>query len=80
MIYKAKLIKKEQNVPLKPNKWETFSGIKISGHLTFKQQATVLNQIRVVAFDVPQLTQASFLQKKSNVAKCFFDICNAEMA
>ena len=27
-----------------------------------------------------QLTQASFLQKKSNVAKWFFDICNAEMA
>jgi hypothetical protein len=24
-----------------------------------------------VAFNVPQLTQASFLQKKSNVAKCF---------
>ena len=27
-----------------------------------------------------QLTKASFLQKKSNVAKCFYDICNAEMA
>jgi hypothetical protein len=39
-----------------------------------------INQIRVVAFNVPQLTQASFLQKKSNVAKRFFDICNAEMA
>ena len=38
------------------------------------------NQIRVVEFNVPQLVQASFLQKKSNVAKCFFDICNAEMA
>ena len=38
------------------------------------------NQIRVVAFNVPQLTQASFLQKNQNVAKCFFDICNAEMA
>ena len=38
------------------------------------------NQIRVVAFYVPQLTQASLLQKKSNVAKCFFDILNAEMA
>jgi len=23
--------------------------------------------------------QASFLQKKSNFANCFFDICNAEM-
>jgi hypothetical protein len=33
-----------------------------------------------VAFNVPQLTQASFLQKKSNVAKWFFDICNTEMA
>ena len=31
------------------------------------------NQITVVA-------QASFLQKKSKVAKCFFDISNAEMA
>jgi hypothetical protein len=41
---------------------------------------TVLNQIRVVAFNVPQLTQASFLSKKSNVAKCFFDNSNAEMA
>jgi hypothetical protein len=38
------------------------------------------NQVRVVAFNVPQLKQASFLQKKSNVAKGFFDICNAEMA
>jgi hypothetical protein len=38
------------------------------------------NQIRVVAFNVPQLTQASFLQKKSNIAKWFFDICNTEMA
>jgi hypothetical protein len=33
-----------------------------------------------VAFNVPQLIQASFLQKKSNVAKWFFDVCNAEMA
>ena len=40
----------------------------------------ISNQIRVVAFNVPNLTQASFLQKKSNVAKCFFDICNVEMA
>ena len=39
----------------------------------------VSNQIRVVAFNVPQLTQASFLQKKRNIAKCFFDICNGEM-
>ena len=32
---------------------------------------------------VPSLKKSfsiSFLQKKSNVAKCFFDICNAEMA
>ena len=46
----------------------------------FFLEAAQSNQIRVVAFNVPQLTQASFLQKKSNVAKCFFDICNAEMA
>ena len=38
------------------------------------------NQIRVAAFQLVQLAQASFLQKKSNIAKCFFDICNAEMA
>ena len=37
------------------------------------------NQIRVEGFNAPQLTQASFLQK-NNIAKCFFDICNAEMA
>ena len=30
--------------------------------------------------NVPRLTQASFLQKKSNVAKWFFDIGNGEMA
>ena len=38
------------------------------------------NQNRVVTFNVPQLTQASSLQKKSNVAKVFFYICNAEIA
>ena len=38
------------------------------------------NQVGVVAVSLPQLTQASFLQKKSNVAKSFFDICNTEMA
>ena len=38
------------------------------------------NQITVMAFQPVQLAQASFLQKKSNVAKWFFDICNAEMA
>jgi hypothetical protein len=40
----------------------------------------ISNKIRVVAFNVPQLTQASFFAKKSNLAKWFFDICNAEMA
>jgi hypothetical protein len=43
-------------------------------------QAHTSIQIRIVAFNVPQLTQASFLQKKSNIAECFFDVCNAEMA
>ena len=43
-------------------------------------RVTVTNQVTVVAFQPVQLTQASFLQKKSNVAKSFFDICNAEMA
>ena len=38
------------------------------------------NQIKVDVFNVPRLTQASLLQKKANVSKCFFDICNAEMA
>ena len=59
--------------------------LKVSPSTNLVQQFYILayhlsNQIRVVAFNVPQLTQASFLQKKSNVAKCFFDICNAEMA
>ena len=39
-----------------------------------------INQIKVVAFNVPESTQASSLQKKSKVAKCFFYICNAQMA
>ena len=38
------------------------------------------NQIYIVTFTNTQLTQASFLQKKSNVAKWFFDSCNDEMA
>ena len=38
------------------------------------------NQIYLVTLRPTQLTQASFLQKKSNVAKCFFDIFNAEIA
>ena len=33
-----------------------------------------------MAFQSVQLAQALFLQKKSNAAKCFFDICNAEIA
>ena len=36
------------------------------------------NQIMVVAFQSVKLAQASFIQKKKNVAKCFFDICNTE--
>ena len=40
----------------------------------------VSNQIYLVTLRPTQLTQASFLQKKSNVAKCFFDIFNAEIA
>ena len=38
------------------------------------------NQIYLVTLRPTQLTQASFLQKKSNVAKRFFYICNTEMA
>ena len=34
-------------------------------------------QIRVVAFNVPQLTQASFLQKNWTLQNAFFYICNA---
>ena len=42
---------------------------------------TPSKQIYLVMLRPTQLTQASFLQKKkSNVAKCVFDICNAEMA
>ena len=42
---------------------------------------TTSNQIYLVTLRPRQLTQASFLQKKkSNVAKCFFDISNAEIA
>ena len=38
-------------------------------------------QIRVVAFIVPQLTQASFLQKKSNIANVsLISVMLAEMA
>jgi hypothetical protein len=40
----------------------------------------VSNQIYLVTFTNTQLTQASFLQKKSNIAKWFFDSCNAETA
>ena len=38
------------------------------------------NQIQLVTLRPTQLTQASFLQKKSNVAKWFFDIFNTEIA
>ena len=40
----------------------------------------VSNQITVVAFQPVQLAQAFIFTKKSNVEKCFFDICNTEMA
>jgi hypothetical protein len=33
-----------------------------------------------VTFNVPQLTQASFLEKKQMLLNVFFDICNADMA
>ena len=49
-------------------------------HIYFHMILPYSNQITVVAFQPVQLAQASFLQKKSNIAKCFFDICNAEMA
>ena len=42
--------------------------------------ATAGNQIYLVTLRPTQLTQASFLQKKSKVAKWFFDIFNAEIA
>ena len=48
--------------------------------LTFVYIFHVSNQIYLVTLTYGQLTQASFSQKKTNVAKCFFDICNAEMA
>ena len=38
------------------------------------------NQIYLVTLRNTQLKQASFLQKKKNVAKWFFDIFNAEIA
>ena len=38
------------------------------------------NQIYLVTLRPTQLTQTSFLQKISNVAKWFFDIFNAEIA
>ena len=62
-----------------PNKFWDIRGIlgrtTISPHF-----GTVSNQVRVVTVSLPQLRQALFLQKKSNIAKSFFDICNAEMA
>jgi hypothetical protein len=38
------------------------------------------NQIRVVAFNVPQLTQASFLQKNQTLQIVFLISVNTEMA
>ena len=38
------------------------------------------NQVRDVALSLPQLTQASFLQKNQMLQNRFFDICKAEMA
>ena len=40
----------------------------------------MINQIIVMAFNVPQLTQASFLQKNQTLQTVFFDICNPVMA
>ena len=56
------------------------------GSVTLKHQKRMVetrpgsNQIYLVTLRPTQLTQASFLQKKMNVAKCFFDIFNAEIA
>ena len=45
----------------------TISSVSI--FITFNEARS--NQIMVVALNVPQLTQASFLQTESNVTKCF---------
>ena len=49
---------------------------------SFKNQTEkpLSNQIRVVAYNVQQLTQASFLQTNQTLQNGFFYICNAEMA
>ena len=39
-----------------------------------QQQQSLINQIYLVTLRPTQMTQASFLQKKSNVAKWFFYI------
>ena len=57
-----------------------FRQIEQIGSLGQYRMSPLGNQITVVVFQPVQLAQASFLQKKSNVVKCFFDICNAEMA
>ena len=49
-------------------------------YLGFPSLATHSNQIYLVMLTYGQLTQASFLQKKSKFAKSFFDISNAEIA
>jgi hypothetical protein len=41
---------------------------------------TVSNQIYLVTFMCLTVNTSFIFTKKSNVAKCFFDICNAEMA
>ena len=38
------------------------------------------NQIYLVTFMCLKVDTSFIFTKKSNVAKCFFDICNAEMA
>ena len=48
--------------------------------ITFSKQITCSNQIRVVAFNVSTVEASFIFTKKSNVANCFFDICNGEMA
>ena len=47
--------------------------------IAFSSQVPVADKLELWRLFVPQLTQTSFLQKQ-NVAKWFFDICNAEMA
>ena len=50
----------------------TISSVSI--YITFNEAGS--KQISVVAFNVPQLTQASFLQKKNLTLQNVFLICN----